>query len=57
MMDGVGGSERTEEDAEKGKVNPEPLSDDMVHLESGLLMEIAGKTGLLAEELERGFFS
>lgn len=57
MMDGVGGSERTAEDVEKGKVNPEPLSDDMVHLESGLLMEIAGKTGLLAEELERGFFS
>ena len=59
MMEGVGGSENTEEDVETGKVNPEPLSDADVHLESGIgfLMEIGVKTGLLAEELERGFFS
>ena len=49
-MDGVGSSENIEEDAETGKVNPELLSDDKVHFDSGLLMEIDGNTGLLTEE-------
>lgn len=57
MMDGVGGSENTEEDAETGKVNPELLSEAKVHFESGLLMEIEGNNGLLTEELKRGIFS
>lgn len=56
-MEGVGGSKNTEEDAETGKVNPEPLSDPEVHLDTGFLTVIGAKTGLLAAELVRGIFS
>lgn len=45
-MDGVGGSESTPEDVETGKVNPELLSEESFHLESGLSMDILCKTGL-----------
>lgn len=57
MMDGVGGSENTEEDVDTGKVNPELLSDAEFHLDSGFLIEIGGKTGLLAALLTTLFFS
>lgn len=49
MMDGVGGSENTPEE-ETGNVNPELLSEVNGHLESGLLIDIEGKTGLVTEE-------
>jgi len=57
MMDGVGGSENTEEEVETGKVNPEPLSDVTVHLDSGFLIEIGGKTGLMVAGLVEACFS
>lgn len=56
-MDGVGGSENTEELAVTGKVNPELLSDAKVHFDSGFLMEIGAKTGLLVALLAKVFFS
>lgn len=49
-MDGVGGSERTPEDVETGKVNPVLLSEETIHFEAGLSTEILGKTGLLPED-------
>lgn len=55
-MDGVGGSESTPEDVETGKVNPELLSEENFHLESGLSMKILDKTGLANEETDGGFF-
>jgi hypothetical protein len=57
MMDGVGGSENTENGAVTGKVNPEVLSDAKVHFDSGFLMEIGAKTGLLAALWDTVFFS
>jgi hypothetical protein len=57
MMDGVGGSENTDEVAVTGKVNPELLSDAKAHFDSGFLMEIGAKTGLLAALLATVFFS
>lgn len=52
-MDGVGGSESVPEDApETGKVNPEPLSEENAHFDSGLLMVMDGKPGLIPREGE-----
>lgn len=50
MMDGVGGSENTPEDAETGKVNPAVLSDENAHLWAGLLTKMEDKTGLVPTE-------
>ena len=47
----------TEEDAETGKVNPEPVSDANVHLDSGFLIEIGGKAGLMVAGPVRSFCS
>lgn len=52
-MDGVGGSDSIPEDApETGKVNAEPLSEENVHFDSGLLMVMDVKTGLPPREGE-----
>lgn len=46
-MDGVGGSENTPVDEETGKLKPVLLSEENVHLRSGLPTEIEGKTCLV----------
>lgn len=46
VMEGVGGSERTPEVAETGKVKPGPLSEETA-CKSGFLIEIDGNEGLI----------
>lgn len=50
MIEGVGGSDDTPEDAETGKVNPELLSEENVHLWLGLSTLIEGSTGFVPED-------
>ena len=56
MTEGVGGCDNILDEADTGKANAEPLSDDTARLRSCLPTEICVKVGLVPDECGGGFF-